>query len=261
MDKLQTIDGQTLTKGIFATEKRIQMEKIAQERIDELDILYEDNHLLVLVKPQNIPTCPDSSKDASIFDIAKAYLQKKYQKQTTYLGLVHRLDRPTGGILVFAKTSKAAARLSSQLQDGIFHKKYMAILQQKPRQESAELVHYLKKNAVNNLVYICPQTTEGAKRAILHYQVIQTLSNGQTLVSIDIHTGRSHQIRVQMSAIDCPLLGDMKYNPQAKKGNLSLWAYSLVFMHPTTQDKMRFLVQPPETTLFKQFNTNNFFKL
>ena len=145
MDKLQTIDGQTLTKGIFATEKRIQMEKIAQERIDELDILYEDNHLLVLVKPQNIPTCPDSSKDASIFDIAKAYLQKKYQKQTAYLGLVHRLDRPTGGILVFAKTSKAAARLSSQLQDGIFHKKYMAILQQKrARQRQDYLVNFKK---------------------------------------------------------------------------------------------------------------------
>lgn len=261
MDKLQTLDGQTFTEVTAVKEKDIQMQQIMPQRADGLDILYEDNHLLVVVKPQNIPTCPDSSKDASIFDIAKEYLQKKYQKESAYLGLVHRLDRPTGGVLVFAKTSKAAARLSSQLQDGGFQKKYMAILQQKPRQERGELLHYLKKNAINNLVYICPQTTEGAKRALLYYEIIQTLPNGQTLVSIDIQTGRSHQIRVQMSAIDCPLVGDMKYNPQAKKGNLALWAYSLSFLHPTTQDKMRFLVQPPETTLFKQFNTDKFFKL
>ena len=229
--------------------------------MDDLQILYEDNHLIVVVKPQNIPTCPDSSKDISLFDSVQTYLQNKYQKEKAYLGLVHRLDRPTGGVLVFAKTSKAAARLSSQLQEGQFHKQYMTILQQKPRQESGELVHYLKKNAINNLVYVCTQTTDGAKKAVLRYQTVQTLANGQTLAIIDIQTGRSHQIRVQMSAIGCPLVGDMKYNSQAKKGNLALWAYNLSFFHPTTQEKMRFLVQPPETTLFNSYETDKFFKL
>lgn len=229
--------------------------------MDESQVLYEDNHLIVVVKPQNIPTCPDSSKDESMLDKVQSYLQQKYQKEKAYVGLVHRLDRPTGGILVFAKTSKAAARLSKQLQEGLFHKQYMTLLQNKPRQEEAELVHYLKKNAINNLVYVCTQTTEGAKKAVLRYQVEQTLPNGQTLAIVDIQTGRSHQIRVQMSAIGCPLVGDMKYNSQAKKGYLALWAYHLSFFHPITQEKMRFLVQPPENTLFAQFATDKFFKL
>lgn len=261
MDKLDNLKSVLLENEVAIQQNRIEHTQALHTYVNELEILYEDNHIVVVVKPQNMPTCPDSSKDISLFTVVKEYLQQKYQKQSAYLGLIHRLDRPTGGVLVFAKTSKAAARLSAQLQGGEFQKIYMAIVQQKPRQESGELVHYLKKNAINNLVYICPQTTEGAKRAVLHYTVLQTLSNGQTLVNINIQTGRSHQIRVQMSAIGCGLIGDVKYNSQAKKGNLALWAYSLSFLHPVSQDRMRFLVQPPETTLFRHFDTEKLFKL
>jgi 23S rRNA pseudouridine1911/1915/1917 synthase len=130
---------------------------------NDLVILYEDNHILVVLKPQNVPCCEDSSKDPDLLSAVREYIKVTYNKQgNVYVGLVHRLDRPTGGVMVYAKSSKAAARLSEQLKNGDFEKKYFAVLVGSPREKKAVLTNYLKKNAVNNMVYVCGATVEGA---------------------------------------------------------------------------------------------------
>lgn len=215
--------------------------------MEDLIILHEDNHIIVALKPQNIPSCEDESKDKDMLTMLKEYIKEKYNKQgNVYLGLVHRLDRPTGGIMVFAKSSKAAARLSEQMKDGDFEKKYYTVLVGKPREEQATLTHYMKKNIVNNMVYVCTPSEQGAKFAELDYKVVE-YKDGLTLAEVRLHTGRSHQIRVQMNAIGTPVYGDMRYGGEkAKKGNLALWAYYLSFTHPVSKERMVFRVQPPK---------------
>ena len=215
--------------------------------MEDLIILYEDNHIIVVLKPQNVPSCEDESKDENMLSIIKEYIRVTYNKQgNVYLGLVHRLDRPTGGVMVFAKSSKAASRLSEQLRDGDFEKRYYAVLVGTPKEEKATLTHYMKKNAVNNMVYVCPPSVAGAKFAELEYEIIDSKA-GLSLADIKLHTGRSHQIRVQMSAIGTPVYGDMRYGGEkAKKGYLSLWAYYLSFTHPVSKERMVFRVQPPK---------------
>ncbi len=215
--------------------------------VNDLIIVYEDNHIIVVVKPQNVPCCEDSSGDYDLLSAVKDYIKEKYNKPgNVYVGLVHRLDRPTGGVMVFAKSSKAAARLSEQLKAGEFEKKYLAVLVGTPKEKKAILVNYLKKNAVNNTVYVCGATVEGAKIAELDYKILEE-NEGLSLADVRLHTGRSHQIRVQMSFIGTPVYGDMRYGgDKAKKGNLALWAYTLAFNHPITQERLVFKVQPPK---------------
>lgn len=230
--------------------------------MDELKILHEDNHIIVVLKPQGIPSCGDESGDENMLDAVKEYIRTAYGKPgNVYVGLVHRLDRPTGGVMVFAKTSKAAARLSEQMRSGDFEKKYLAVLSAVPKEPQGKLVNYLKKNAVNNMVYLCPPTTEGAKMASLEYRVAEE-KGGCALAEIKLHTGRSHQIRVQMAGIGCPVFGDMRYGGErAKKGNLALWAYSLTFTHPVTKERLRFMAEPPEETPWKHFSLAPLFTL
>ena len=230
--------------------------------MDELKILHEDNHIIVVLKPQGIPSCGDESGDENMLDAVKEYIRTAYKKPgNVYVGLVHRLDRPTGGVMVFAKTSKAAARLSEQMRTGDFEKKYLAVLSAVPKEPQGKLVNYLKKNAVNNMVYLCPPTTEGAKMASLEYRVAEE-KGGCALAEIKLHTGRSHQIRVQMAGIGCPVFGDMRYGGErAKKGNLALWAYSLTFTHPVTKERLRFMAEPPEETPWKHFSLAPLFTL
>ncbi len=219
-------------------------------------ILYEDNHILVAVKEQNLACCPDESGDENLLDILKEYLKVRYEKKgNVFLGLVHRLDRPTGGVMVFAKTSKAAARLSEQMRSGDFEKRYLAVLCGAPHEESGRLTGWLKKNAVNNTVYLCPQGTDGAKLAVLDYYVLEK-EDGLALTQIKLHTGRSHQIRVQTAGIAHPVYGDMRYGGEnARKGKLALWAYSLSFTHPVLKERMRFLCEPPDDeTPWKKFD-------
>ncbi len=225
--------------------------------MEDFIILHEDNHIIVVLKPQNVPSCEDESKDMDMLTMIKEYIREKYNKQgNVYLGLVHRLDRPTGGVMVFAKSSKAASRLSEQLRDGDFEKRYLAVTVGSPREEKATLTHYMKKNAVNNMVYVCPPTVQGAKFAELEYNVLEKNSD-LALVDVRLHTGRSHQIRVQMSAIGHPLYGDMRYGGEkAKKGHLALWAYYLSFTHPVSKERMVFRVQPPkDNTPWNIFDT------
>lgn len=215
--------------------------------MEDLNILHEDNHIIVVLKPQNIPSCEDDSKDADMLTLIKEYIREKYHKTgNVYLGLVHRLDRPTGGVMVFAKSSKAASRLSEQMREGDFEKRYMAVLAGVPKEEQATLRHYMKKNSVNNMVYVCAPTETGAKYAELEYRTLEE-KGGLALADVRLHTGRSHQIRVQMNAIGCPVYGDMRYGGEkAKKGYLALWAYYLSFTHPVSKERMVFRVQPPK---------------
>ncbi len=225
--------------------------------MEDLIILHEDNHIIVVLKPQNVPSCEDESKDENMLSIIKEYIRVTYNKTgNIYLGLVHRLDRPTGGVMVFAKSSKAASRLSEQLRDGDFEKRYYAVLVGTPKEEKATLTHYMKKNAVNNMVYVCPPSVAGAKFAELEYNVLD-VQDGLSLADIRLHTGRSHQIRVQMSAIGTPVYGDMRYGGEkAKKGYLSLWAYYLSFTHPVSKERMVFRAQPPkDVTPWNKFET------
>lgn len=213
----------------------------------DLNILYEDNHIIVVMKPQMVASCPDESGDYNLLDCVKDYIKVTYQKPgNAYAGLVHRLDRPTGGVMVFAKTSKAAARLSEQMKNGGFEKKYYAVLCGAPSKKSGILENYLRKNSVNNTVYVCTQTEENAKFASLGYNIVAE-ERGLSLAEITLHTGRTHQIRVQTAAINCPVYGDMRYGGEkAVKGKLALWAYSLRFTHPTSGESLRFVIEPPK---------------
>lgn len=222
------------------------------------NIIYEDNHIIVVIKPQNIPSQPDSTKDEDMLTKVKNYIKQTYNKPgEAYVGLVHRLDRPTGGLMVFAKTSKAAARLTEQMKNGDFDKRYLAVLVGKPNYETDRLVHYLKKDEKNNMVKVAPMLESDAKRAELHYNIIDS-NEKLSLAEIKLYTGRSHQIRVQMSTIGNAVFGDVKYGGDIVKGyNLALWAYKLVFTHPVNKKIMNFISYPPqEDTPWKFFKYN-----
>ena len=228
-----------------------------QMQKDDLIVLYEDNHVIVVLKPQNVPSCEDETKDKNLLTVIKEHIKEKENKQgNVYVGLVHRLDRPTGGVMVYAKSSKAAARLSEQMQNGDFEKKYAAVLAGELKTKRATLTNYLKKNPINNMVYVCPPVTEGAKFAELEYDVLEEKS-GLTLALIKLHTGRSHQIRVQMANVGAPVYGDMRYGGEkAKKGKLALWAVSLSFTHPVSKERLCFKIQPPADLIpWKYFDT------
>ena len=216
--------------------------------MEELNVVYEDNHIIVVVNPQNVPTQEDDSKDKDLLTMVKEYIKVKENKPgNVYVGLVHRLDRPTGGIMVFAKTSKSASRLTQEMHTGDFKKRYLAVVVGKPREKRAKLVNYLLKNARTNTVQVVPELTTNAKRAELDYVVLDD-NEKVSLVEVNLATGRSHQIRVQLKNIGCPIYGDVKYGGDklAKGHNLALWAYELKFVHPTTKENMTFKCYPPE---------------
>jgi len=216
--------------------------------MNKLNILYEDNHIIVVEKKPNVLCQSDYTKDLDLLTMVKSYIKEKYNKPgNVYVGLVHRLDRPTGGVMVFAKTSKAASRLSQQIANGELKKKYLAVVLNKPKEKRLKLVNYLQKNARTNTVQVVPELTTGAKRAELEYNLLDA-NEKVSLVEVDLYTGRSHQIRVQMKHIGCPVYGDVKYGGDklAKGHNLALWAYELKFIHPTTKENMTFKVYPPE---------------
>lgn len=231
--------------------------------MEDIIILHEDNHVLVVLKPQNMPCCEDSSKDKDLLSLLKQMIKERDNKPgNVYLGLVHRLDRPTGGIMVFAKTSKSAERLSEQLRNGDFEKKYYAVLVGILPKKQQVLTNYLKKNSINNMVYVCGQTVEGAKFAELEYKVIEEKAN-LSMTEITLHTGRTHQIRVQTSNLGYPIYGDMRYGGEnAVKGNLALFATSLSFTHPVTKERLVFKVEPPKhLSPWKLFNTSTALKM
>ena len=228
--------------------------------MDDVTVLHEDNSVLVVVKPQNIPSQADKSCDLDLLTLLKSYIKEKYNKPgNVYLGLVHRLDRPTGGVMVFAKNSKSAERLSKQIVDGEMTKQYLTTVVGCPKEKSATLVNYLKKNALTNNVYVATFGDHDAKRAELSYTVLET--NGVvSLCKVQLGTGRSHQIRVQMSAIGCPVFGDVRYGGDslAKGCNLALWAYRLEFNHPVSGKRMVFVAYPPVVKPWTSFDMSKY---
>lgn len=211
----------------------------------EPNIIYEDNHIIVVIKPHNISVQEDDSKDADMLTIIKEFIKNRDQKPgNVFLGLVHRLDRPTGGVMVFAKTSKAASRLSKQLKDKELKKHYLCVVNGKPQIAEDRLVTYLKKDEKTNTVKIAPKLEDGVKEAILEYKVIEN-KNNFSLLDVNLITGRSHQIRVQTSAqLNTPIFGDFKYGDKSHGGNLALWAYELTFIHPISKQNLKFKVAP-----------------
>ncbi len=223
---------------------------------NSLKIIYEDNHLLVVEKAVNILSQADSSGDPDLLSLLKADLKERYQKPgNVYLGLVHRLDRPVGGVMIFAKTSKAASRLSAQIRTREFQKKYLAVLHGKPAAANGELRHYLLKDSKSNQVTVYSRPVPGAKEGLLEYKVVES-NHDLTLIRVDLHTGRSHQIRAQFAFIGHPLFGDQKYGAGlAKPGEqIALWSEEIRCLHPTKNELMVFDLQPPKMTPWDQFS-------
>ena len=201
-----------------------------------LEVLYEDNHVIVCYKPAGVLSQADNTGDIDMLTLVKDYLKKRYNKEgNVFVGLVHRLDRMTSGVMVFGKTSKGAMRLSNDIASGNFFKEYLAVCEGNIEDyDETTLVDYLEKDEKNNKSFI----SKNGKEAILTYRVI-TNKNNKSLVRVKLKTGRHHQIRVQMSNIGHPLYGDIKYG-SPHKDNLALQAYKLSFYQPVTRELLTF---------------------
>src|SRR5574344_1423914 len=214
------------------------------------NILYEDNHIIVVIKEPNIPVQEDISKDPDMLTIIKDYLKQKYKKPgNVYLGLVHRLDRPVGGVMVFAKTSKAASRLSEQIRKNEFNKVYYAIVLGKFEKDKGIFEDKLLKDTRTKIVTI----SDEGKDSKLEYEVID-YKNDLSLVKINLLTGRSHQIRVQFASRNHPLFGDAKYNKSSNKGQICLFAKELSFIHPVSKERLYFKLDLPKRKPWNVFN-------
>ena len=216
---------------------------------NNIDIIYEDNHLLVINKPINIPVQEDESKDSDLLSMLKEYLKVKYNKPgNVYLGLVHRLDRPVSGVMVFAKTSKCASRLSNQIREGKLDKIYNAVVENKINSSGVLENKLLKDNKTN-----ITKVDDNGKPSKLEYKLLSSKDN-LNLIEIKLYTGRSHQIRVQLSYNGNPLYGDQKYNKNAKVGQqLALFAKKIGFYHPITNEYITFEVDLPSRYPFSLF--------
>ena len=220
--------------------------------MNDVDILYEDNHIIVAVKPCNILSQSDSTNDIDMLTILKKYIKDKYNKPgNVYLGLVHRLDRPVGGIMVFARSSKAASRLSEMIKKHDFTKKYLAIVNGILDKKEGEFKDYLLKKEDGNT--IVTDKNKG-KLSILKYKVLdESKSNNLTLVEIELLTGRHHQIRVQFASRGHSLYGDQRYGTRDNK-QIALWEYKLEFKHPVKKELMSFSCLPPKENSWQIFN-------
>lgn len=212
-----------------------------------INVIYEDNHLIVVEKPVNVLSQGDDTNDKDMVNLLKNYLKVKYNKPgNVFVGLVHRLDRPVGGIMVFAKTSKAASRLSEQVRNKSFKKTYRAVLNGNMKKDKDILKDYLYKNKKTNMVSVVNKNHKDAKDAELSYETISK-NEKFSMVQVDLKTGRPHQIRVQFSSRNHPLFGDQRYGQHInKKGDqIALWSYKIEITHPTTKEKMEFICNPP----------------
>lgn len=219
---------------------------------NNLNVLYEDNHLIIINKRVGDIVQGDKTNDKPLSNIVKEYIAHKYNKPgNVYLGVVHRLDRPTSGIVIFAKTSKALSRLNKMLRDKEIKKTYLAVVKNKPINKKDTLIHYLRKNQKNNKAIIFKKDTNDTKKAILHYTVIKELDR-YYILEIDLETGRHHQIRAQLSAINCPIKGDLKYgfDRSNKDGGIHLHAHKIEFIHPVKKDRLTVLAPSPNDVIW-----------
>lgn len=216
-----------------------------------LSVIYEDNHILVVNKTAGILVQGDKTGDKSLLDLAKKYIKDKYQKPgEVFLGLVHRLDRPTTGVIVLARTSKALSRLSQQFKERVPKKIYRAIVSGTPEAKTT-LEHYLRKNPLKNKSFHYPKNTPNTKKAVLHYRSVKQLKSYHVL-DIELETGRHHQIRAQLAAVGLHIKGDLKYGAKRpnKNGSIHLHARSLTLIHPTKKEEMTFLAPTPNDVIW-----------
>ncbi len=221
----------------------------------DITILYEDNHLLVVNKPAGVLVQPDKNTEESIELWAKAYIKKKYNKPNeAFIGIPHRLDRPTTGIVIIARTSKALVRLNEMFKNHSIKKTYWAITKNRPQIESQQLIHYLLKNEKKNMSKAYNKEIKYSQQAILNYSVIKQ-SDNYSLLEIDLKTGRHHQIRAQLSAIQCPIKGDLKYGADRSNpdGSICLHARKIMFEHPTKKENIKITAPAPNDPLWKYF--------
>ena len=221
--------------------------------MNKLNVLYEDNHIIVVEKPFNILSQSDVTKDIDLLTLVKLYIKEKYNKPgNVYVGLIHRLDRPVGGVMVFARTSKAASRLSKQVSEHKMEKKYLAVVKGKMSNQSGRMLDYIEKQENGNSV-----VSRNGKEAILDYQVLEYNETvDKSLVSISLKTGRHHQIRVQFSSRGYPLCGDQRYGKINDKTQIALFAYELAFFHPITKEKMVFKLLPDKIGHWTDFTVS-----
>ena len=215
---------------------------------DTLQVIYEDNHLIVINKRSGDIVQGDKTGDVPLSEVVKDYIAKKYDKPgAVFLGTVHRLDRPTSGIVIFARTSKALPRLNKMFSERQTQKTYWALVKNPPPAESGTLTHYLKRNPKQNKSYAHIKEVPESKKAILDYRVIKKLKTFY-LLEIDLHTGRHHQIRAQLTAIGCPIKGHLKYgfDRSNKGGSISLLARKLTITHPVKKEEITFIADVPE---------------
>ena len=218
-------------------------------------ILYEDNHLIALNKKSSEIVQGDRTGDITMPDTIKAYLKEKYNKPgNVFCGVIHRLDRPTSGVILFARTSKGLERMNKQFRDKETNKIYWAILENKPPNSEGKLVNYLKKNEKQNKSYVTSKDTKGAKEAILNYRLLSS-SERYHLVEVKLETGRHHQIRVQLSFMGCRIKGDVKYGAKRtnKDGGIHLFARSISFIHPVKKEELTISANPPVDPLWNEF--------
>ncbi len=211
-----------------------------------MKIIYEDNHIIVVEKEPNIPSQQDKTGDIDMLTLVKQYIKEKYNKPgEVYVGLIHRLDRPVGGVMVFSRTSKSASRLSEQVRNKKIKKKYLAVVDGKINKSIGTLEDYLYKDEKNNISKVVDESKKNAKFAKLDYEVLDyDEKRDLSLVKINLHTGRHHQIRVQFANFNHSLYGDQKYGKRGKQKQIRLWAYELEIEHPVKKEKMTFRSLP-----------------
>ncbi|MET6990403.1 RluA family pseudouridine synthase [Sediminicola arcticus] len=217
-----------------------------------LQVLYEDNHLIAINKRPGDIVQGDKTGDAPLSEVVKEYIKEKYNKPgNVYLGVAHRLDRPTSGIVVFAKSSKALPRLNKLFAEKDAKKTYWAVVKNAPENTSATLTHWLKRNTKQNKSYAHKNEVPDSKKAILDYTLVKKLDN-YFLLEIDLKTGRHHQIRAQLNALGCPIKGDLKYgfDRSNKDGSIHLHARSLSFIHPVKKEMLKLVAPPPDESIW-----------
>jgi 23S rRNA pseudouridine1911/1915/1917 synthase len=223
--------------------------------ITEADILYEDNHLIAISKRAGDIVQVDETNDEPLDEMVKKYIVAKYNKpNTAFLGVVHRLDRPVSGVILFAKTSKALERMNAVFKNREVRKTYFAVVRKKPAQIAGNLVHYLIKNPSKNVVTAYDKEVPGSQRSELNYKLIGEL-DGYYLLQVNPITGRSHQIRVQLSTLNCPIVGDNKYGyPRgSRKGSICLHARQLEFIHPVKKEPVKIFARLPVDGFWEKF--------
>jgi len=222
------------------------------------NVLYEDNHIIIVNKKPSDIIQGDKTGDIPLGEIIKDYLKVKYKKPgNVFLGVVHRLDRPVSGAVIFARTSKALTRLNEMLRDRNIHKKYWAVVKERPKKEEGYLVNYLKKNQEKNKSFVVKENTQGALKAELKYKLINS-SDNYNLLEIELLTGRHHQIRAQLAKIGCPVKGDLKYGfPRSNKdASIHLHAREIEFIHPVKKEAIKIIAPPPDEQLWNSFVRN-----